>query len=91
MVSSNFKCFFFIFDLFFLFRISENWLGREVSLIHEGGNAAMVVTLFSLGLARLRFQIPEQIIIFDPKIKVLHFIFVSMISSLKHLVMFILG
>jgi len=77
--------------IYFLFRISENWLGREVSLIHEGGNAAMVVTLFSLGLARLRFQIPEQIIIFDPKIKVLNLIFVLMISCLKHLVMFILG
>ncbi len=60
----------------------ENWLGREVSLIHEGGNAAMVVTLFSLGLARLRFQIPEQIIIFDPKIKVIIKIFVLMMAIL---------
>ena len=42
----------------------------EVSRIHEGGNTAMVITLFSLGLAHLRYEIPEQVIIFDPKIAV---------------------
>ncbi len=49
----------------------EDWPGVEVSRIHEGGNAAMVVSLFALGMARFRFQIPDQIIIFDPKLKVI--------------------
>lgn len=42
----------------------------EVSRVHEGGNAAMVVSLFALGMIRFHFQIPDQIIIFDPKLKV---------------------
>lgn len=50
--------------------LTGEWPGLEVSRIHEGGNAAMVITLFSLGRARLRFEIPEQVIIFDPKLKV---------------------
>nr|CAH0105604.1 unnamed protein product [Daphnia galeata] len=47
----------------------ENWSGVEVSLIHEEGNAAMAVSLFSIGIARFHFAIPDQIIIFDPKLK----------------------
>jgi hypothetical protein len=54
--------------IFFLYL--EDWPGVEVSRIHEGGNAAMVVSLFAIGMARLRFVIPDQIIIFDPKLKV---------------------
>ncbi|EFX77102.1 hypothetical protein DAPPUDRAFT_321692 [Daphnia pulex] len=49
--------------------VSQDWPGVEVSRIHEGGNAAMVVSLFAIGMARLRFVIPDQIIIFDPKLK----------------------
>ena len=41
-----------------------------MSRIHEGGSAAMAVTLFALGIGKFRYQIPEQIIIFDPKLKV---------------------
>ncbi|XP_045025411.1 general transcription factor 3C polypeptide 1 isoform X2 [Daphnia magna] len=48
---------------------NQDWSGVEVSRIHEGGNAAMVVSLFAIGMARFRFTIPEQIIIFDPKLK----------------------
>ena len=45
-----------------------------MSRIHEGGSAAMAVTLFALGIGKFRYQIPEQIIIFDPKLKVSLFI-----------------
>jgi len=34
----------------------------------------MAVTLFALGIGKFRYQIPEQIIIFDPKLKVSLFI-----------------
>lgn len=57
-----------VIDFFLLY--FEDWPGVEVSRIHEGGNAAMVVSLFAIGMARLRFVIPDQIIIFDPKLKV---------------------
>ena len=59
-----------IFELLLFIEFLEDWPGVEVSRIHDGGNAAMVVSLFSIGMARFRFVIPEQIIIFDPKLKV---------------------
>ena len=34
----------------------------------------MAVSLFSIGIARFRFAIPDQIIIFDPKLKVTYII-----------------
>ena len=52
------------------FWVTDDWHGLEVSRIHEGGSAAMAVTLFALGIGKFRYQIPEQIIIFDPKLKV---------------------
>lgn len=60
----------YIFVLSLFIEFLENWPGVEVSRIHEGGNAAMAVSLFSIGIARFRFAIPDQIIIFDPKLKV---------------------
>ncbi len=63
-----YSCIIIVIDFFFLYL--EDWPGVEVSRIHEGGNAAMVVSLFAIGMARLRFVIPDQIIIFDPKLKV---------------------
>ena len=64
----------YIFVLLLLIAFLENWPGVEVSRIHEGGNAAMAVSLFSIGIARFRFAIPDQIIIFDPKLKVTYII-----------------
>jgi len=52
---------------------SETWLGAEVSRIHEGGNAAMIVSLLPHNALQFHIQIPDQVIVFDPSVQVNNF------------------
>ena len=42
----------------------------EVSRIHEGGSAAMIVSLLAHNMLQFKVQIPDQVIVFDPSVQV---------------------
>lgn len=60
----------------------DDWDGMKVSCsIAEGGNVATILTLFALGLGKLKYRIPEHIIVFDPRLKVNALINYSLLFS----------
>ena len=60
----------------------------EVSRIFEGGCSAMALTMFALGLASLKYEIPERMLSIDPGLKVRAiFIFFMWFQLLKNIIL----